>query len=399
MLKLNQIKVSIDDLLLDPNNPRLVTDLHQNLDVPDELAEEKQEELLRKFSPGGAIADDEEDFLKIESLMTSMSEIGYVGIDRIVVRKAPGGKFIVLEGNRRTATIKILREKNRTARDKFPENISQTFEELDVMELPSDGVSPTVLRERLNVILGIRHYGSLLEWEPLPKAYNMFHNYMGIHPTMDNFTVEQIRIKEVASRLSIKATEVRKALKTYIAFLQLAKDFPGIRDDYYSLIQAAITNTSIAANYLTIDDSTYKLDEASKEKLNSLCQFEKRGTLDRDLIIVRKPQEMKLFGDLVKKSINGPTTAVMSYATGLISQLVSAEVNEETGKLTLSLENAVNALKEFEANTLWVDAIAKLLDKQESELEVNEFMPIGNDLFQKNALEARLEPLRRIYGV
>src|SRR4051794_31810982 len=114
MLKLSPIIVSTDDLLLDPNNPRLVTDLNAELNVPDDQFVDRQAELLRRFDGNGSQTDNEE-FFKVDDLKASMREIGYVGIDRIVVRAVSGGKYVVLEGNRRTATIKLLRESHRSA--------------------------------------------------------------------------------------------------------------------------------------------------------------------------------------------------------------------------------------------------------------------------------------------
>lgn len=402
MLNLTPITVAIDDLLLDPNNPRLVTDLNSRLDIPDEEVEQRQTDLLKRFSREGEQRGEDDEFFSIEGLMTSMTQIGYVGIDRIVVRKGPGGKYIVLEGNRRTATIKTLRRQNdeAPANKKLPSHVVETFEMIGVMELPSDGLSHRELRDRLNVILGLRHYGSLLEWDPLPKAYNMFHNYIGIDPPLQSFTAERKRINEVASRLSIKPAKVQEALRTYIAYLQLSEDSTKVRDDYYSLIQAAITNRNIVSHgYLRIDDNSYELDEPSKQRLSQLCQFETRTSLRPEQIIVRRPQDMKLVGDIVKKSHVGQTEAIRNYADALLRQVETGEVDGETGKLALSLDAAVSALNDFESRAVWVNSVDNLLKKQEAELEVAQYRGIGNDLLQKENLEQKFENIRFFFSV
>lgn len=407
VLKLNPITVSIDELLLDANNPRFVIDLNVTSDVPEEQFESMQDELLKKFD-SAENSGEGENFFSIDDLKQSMKEIGYVGIDRIVVKRIQTGKFIVLEGNRRTATIKTLRKNHIKAipghSDRLSDSILQTFENLEVMELVTDGLTPTEVNEKINVILGLRHYGSLLEWDPLPKAFNMYHNYMSIEPQLHKFKIEQSRIKEVASRLSIRQPEVRQALKTYIAYLQLSKNFSGVDDKYYSLIQAAITNKNLVGGYIVIDDDTYELDEKSLEKLNRICQFENRDKLVRerkqDQIIVREPKKFKLLGDLVKKSRTGASEAIRTYAEGLLNQVEAGEVDPETGKLVLDLDAAVNAVNDFEANSQWVDTLSKLLQKQEEDgLRIEDYKGIGNDLMQKEDVERKLQKIRRILDV
>src|SRR4029079_5011219 len=77
--------------------------------VPDADLESKQEETFLRFSRTNNQADTEPETTYIGELYDSMCRIGYVGIDRIVVRTVTGStKFLVLEGNRRVATIKKI---------------------------------------------------------------------------------------------------------------------------------------------------------------------------------------------------------------------------------------------------------------------------------------------------
>lgn len=366
-----------------------MTDLNAELNVPDDQFVDKQDALLRRFDANSAQSNDEE-FFKVDDLKASMREIGYVGIDRIVVRPLSNGKYVVLEGNRRTATIKLLRDSHRAAAprrsNRLADSIVESFETLEVMALQMEGLSKEQLESCVSIILGLRHYGSLLEWDPLPKAFNMYHNYMHIEPKLETFRVEQARIKEVAIRLSIRQSEVRQALKTYIAYLDLSDDFD-INPESYSLIQAAITNRKISAtSYLGIDEQTWKLDEPSKQKLNRLCQFANRRTLDKRHVIVRDPKQFKLVGELVNKRFTGSTEAIRTFAESLLNQVEAGEIDHENGELVLSLESAVDALKQFEANTKWVTAISQLLTKQEGELKISDYQGIGNDLLQKKML-------------
>ena len=113
--KLVELDVELRSLLLDPNNPRFVQKPETAPIVSDEEAasEKLQGEILARFSPKPTDTDSEEsdepDTTNIRDLRDSLLRIGYVGIDKIVVRQlGKTGKFIVLEGNRRVAALKSL---------------------------------------------------------------------------------------------------------------------------------------------------------------------------------------------------------------------------------------------------------------------------------------------------
>src|SRR5436853_534773 len=96
----------IDDILLDPNNPRLLTG--DRAPVPDRRIPEA--EVQRRTA--AALADGPFDMSRMRS---SMMRSGMLPIDRIVVRpvdEAPG-KYVVVEGNRRIGAAKSVLEMDR----------------------------------------------------------------------------------------------------------------------------------------------------------------------------------------------------------------------------------------------------------------------------------------------
>ena len=90
--------VPLQDLYLDPNNPRFV-DLHSEYvpddRVPDPVVQETALSILNsRFG--------------LDRLRLSISVNGYLPVDRIIVRDIGGGKYVVLEGNRRIAAAKTI---------------------------------------------------------------------------------------------------------------------------------------------------------------------------------------------------------------------------------------------------------------------------------------------------
>ncbi|GAF78503.1 unnamed protein product, partial [marine sediment metagenome] len=371
-----QKQIAVDALLLDPNNPRFVQDLRVEEHVPDDRLEEVQDEVLRKFGDKGQGGD----FFDITDLVDSMRVIGFVPIDRIVVRPLAGSEqYLVVEGNRRIAAVKRLRSRDETEtnpRSKLSAEVVASFQEIDAMVLEVEGVPPEELQRRISVILGLRHHGSLLEWDPLPKAFNIYDEYLQLEPVLDEFHLEQARVSEVAVRLSISPSDVKTALRTYIVYLQLAREYTGVKPKHYSLIQAAVSNRYLVpCGYLIMDEVTFRLDEPSLGKMDQLCQFSQRENLQSAQKIIPEPKAFGLLGKLVNKRTTSANQAVRDHAKGLIIQVESGEIE---------VDAAVDSLTAFERGTRWIESLRKLLEKQANELDIADYSGVGNDRLYKD---------------
>lgn len=138
----------IDTLYLDPENPRIFV-----------ASGAKQKELLRELYRIEAL----------DELAASFANNGYFTEEPVVVVPAAGddNRFIVVEGNRRIATIKILLSPK--LRREFDADWP-VLTEARRLELKS---IPTVsYPDRASVVpyLGFRHITGNKKWEPLAKA-------------------------------------------------------------------------------------------------------------------------------------------------------------------------------------------------------------------------------------
>lgn len=405
---LKEIEIPIENLLLDPNNPRFIRDLATRERVPDKEIEGKQADTLKAFSRDATAEEAEFDVTNIGDLYDSMLRIGFVGIDRIVVRPlGKSKKYVVLEGNRRIATVKhILKDlKNavapldKPAARKEAEGHKPSFEKVKAMFLETAGLSQDEIDHKVAILLGIRHHGSVLEWEPLPKAYNIYTEYMGEEPKKDSFEFAHKKAKAVANRLCIERGDVTDALRTYVAYLQVRERFPGVRDEHYSLIESAIKNKHLKGTYFCANEDTFELDEQSLTRLNLVCQFGTRDsnnperTTDKKKKILPDPKSTKLLGQLIESRLHASHNAVKDYATDLIKRV------ENEDDLEMTVDEAVNQLVAFEKRTGWVDAIEKLLGKQAKELEPARYAGEGLDRGRKEELKTTLAPLRKIMNI
>ena len=247
---LKEIQLPIEALLVDPNNPRFIWNLTQPAKVADEDIEAQQEATLKRFGRNPDPTDPDFDVTNIKDLYDSMLRIGFVGIDRIVVRPIKNAKeiFLVLEGNRRIAAVKsILRDYadrvpplHHPEKRKDYETHAISFKQITAMLLDTEGLSDSEIDHEVAKLLGIRHHGSLLEWDPLPKAFNIYSEYMEQEPRHETFKFDNNKATAVANLLCIEKPKVSRALKTYQAYLQVRDRFPDVKEDHYSLIEYGV---------------------------------------------------------------------------------------------------------------------------------------------------------------
>ena len=399
--RLKPIQVAIDDLLLDPNNPRFVENLRLEAEVTDDEVVGRQVDVLKKFrtNAGDEGADEslDESFFGVSDLMESMRQIGFVSVDRVVVRKltpttAPKTpKYLVVEGNRRVSAAKKLREQDKYEthpKKKLGPDRAKSLDTLDVLLLETDGLSPDELHERVGVILGLRHYGSLLEWEPMPKAKNIHNEYMDAPPPLAEFALNSERASGVSRRLSVKRSDVIHALRTYVAYEQLSDAFPAAppQPKHYSLLQNLLTNAKLSGSgYIIQDQKSGQL--ADLEKVNRICQFENRDTLPAKKKILAEPKSVKSLASLVDAAYGDREPAVQGYATSLL-------LDVESGARTL--EDATDNLKSFTTIRDWTVALGKLLKKQAEGLPLADYVPDGNDRLAFEAAEKAFRNIRKI---
>ncbi|MEM0143491.1 MAG: helicase-related protein, partial [Candidatus Parvarchaeum sp.] len=263
-LKLIPIRgVKPENLLLDPNNPRFSKHSEDKTplsryDDPD-IQEETANKLLKYFD--------------VEELEDSIKARGYVPVDNIFIKKYDSkDKFIVIEGNRRVTAIKQLLKKNKankSKKDVLESWVLDTLEKLDCYDLTNNS------QEEVDFILGLRHHGSLMSWEPLPAAFNIYERYfdylakdLGKNKNElndDNFIYDASLAKEIAKLYSLRLVDVRDKLRTYRAYLQLKEltHDPEL-EGKFSIIHDAIKDPDLKT-WFKFDDNKCVFDEDGAE--------------------------------------------------------------------------------------------------------------------------------------
>ena len=149
-------KVPVEQLRLDPGNPRLIGDGN---DITDEAI------IARLYRAA-----------ELNELLESISTNGYLDIEPLVVMEDPNpgdSRLIVLEGNRRLAALRLLREPNlvgeilsreglRISVPPVAEPLRQTFDQVSVY--------PVASRKHARSFIGFKHINGPAKWDAYAKA-------------------------------------------------------------------------------------------------------------------------------------------------------------------------------------------------------------------------------------
>jgi len=259
----------LDRLLLDPNNYRFIDHRDYKKVSMDEVADQRIQ--LRTYNL--LVGKNNEN---IRDLIGSFKSNGILKLDPIQVKETPDGKYIVIEGNRRTAALKFLQSEHKSGNDVGKLTL-ESFKSLDVVLI--SGESPV---QHL-ITMGLHHISGKKKWSPVNQAqliYDLKHNH-----GQDE--------EEIIDSLSITKHGLRRALRT-LALVNAYKesDFGDqFQPTQYSIFEEIIKTQSVKS-WLGWDDSRFICTRKNNEErlFNWISEEEYAGEDDeRDELIKRDP--------------------------------------------------------------------------------------------------------------
>lgn len=158
--QLEEATLPLDDLYLDPNNPRFA-DISAG-SVPEQKVhlEAVQAKAMQRMLDGP---------FDVRELEDSILNIGFLHVDRMVVVELPEpGKFLVIEGNRRLAALKTLLQDATTGEIELTNDIQESISFVPVFIIRN---ADKIARDRTaRVLQGVRHIASIKPWGPYQQA-------------------------------------------------------------------------------------------------------------------------------------------------------------------------------------------------------------------------------------
>jgi hypothetical protein len=247
--RLEEQSISIGDIFLDPNNPRLVI-LASEPTKEERISEASvQEATLRRLNDGP---------YDMAGLRGSIRRSGLLPLDRVVVRPLQDaeGKYVVVEGNRRIGAVKTLLALHSSGDITLADEILPTLESPKVLVLDE----PDPERARLNqwVIQGVRHFTGIRDWGGYQAAQT-------IQSMVDEMGYDD---REVADALSLSLQRIRRSLRVISVLDQMEEDEEFgeyANPDLYAYFDEVVRRLTVR-NWVGWDDENYSFTDEDKAR-------------------------------------------------------------------------------------------------------------------------------------
>jgi hypothetical protein len=163
--------ININKLLLDPNNYRFL----DRKKFKKKAGNRFHEDAVQRAS-----LDSLEETYQLEELKQSILTNGYVRMERIIVVPylSKPGLFLIVEGNRRVASLKSLLKEDSDGIINLSPATRKSFTEIPCAVLKSTGPS---LKHAERVIMGIRHIAGPKGWGAYQQARESGETTCGPH--------------------------------------------------------------------------------------------------------------------------------------------------------------------------------------------------------------------------
>jgi len=201
------LSVRLDELLLDPNNPRF-SELGEELNTVSEarFADDKVQ--------ANAFDRMKNPMFDVAELRDTIKTIGFLPMDRIVVREWKGPseapkKYVIVEGNRRVAALKWLKDLHDTGKETFDDQKLKNITEFQCLLLQTD-LAPA---SATLILPGLRHVSGVKEWGAYQKA-------KAVHALRKSGLSPQ----EAAQSLGLSTRAANTAYRCFLALEQMKAD-------------------------------------------------------------------------------------------------------------------------------------------------------------------------------
>ncbi len=321
--------IKLEQLLFDPQNPRLPKQKRSNDD----------KEIIQWMLKEANIIE----------LMESIATMGYSTAEPLLVTPDQSGKaYIVVEGNRRLAALKLLespdkaRLRTKTVQD-IVKNTSFPF-------FPDTQIPVIVYKEREDILnyLGFRHITGIKSWGPRQKAEYLKQLFQA-HSDNDNYVGT---LSFISKMIGTKPYYARKLLTTLFVAEQAEDNaFWGSNelDDRievgFSVLHTALSYENIG-HYIGLDSSKNHDEQSIEEKktknlLEWVCGTDKK---------ISESRELKSLNSII-----GNETALQKLESGYSLEIAASFSGKARDDIESFLNKALNLLTEADRLISQVD--------------------------------------------
>lgn len=356
MIETKDIQVELEQLLLDPNNYRLADEKEESK-IPDKHVESLQKETLNRLKKQ-----------RLGELQDSILNNGFLEMERIVIRILDTDinnkekdeskiKYVVVEGNRRTAALISIKEQYSETKEKdgrkeivysehLPEELKKKFKKINVQLIEGDEQQ---IKDFSATLMGVRHVAGPKKWDGFQSA-----------KLINDLYFESRSFTEIGLLLGITNREVGRRFRGYQAFKQMKADenFKSyVESRHYGLFLEFLSSSKSGKEWLKWDDVEYKF----KDEAHLRLVYQALTPYDGEKPQIRNPGDARKYVSLLNTPFRVDIEAGKSIHTmpdpddfkpsGKLKRIISfksfIERSDFSDDETEELENILNLIQEM----------------------------------------------------
>jgi len=330
-----KVEVGPSQLLLDPNNYRFhdvkgYREVKQRARYAEPGVQDRALALLQETTT-----------FDLGALRDSIRTNGYIPVEQIVVahfdQDAEGkDRYLVIEGNRRAASLKTLLKDAQDGSVDLPKQIKQTIDNLPVVVLKG---TDDEIEGYKRTLMAIRHVAGIREWG----------SYQQAKLVVEMFQEEGATLGSVAQKIGISSREVARRYRASRALRQMEEDeefSDHAEPRLYAFFHEAVSQPKVR-EWLGFNDATYRAenDDARRLFFELLSPREVDGE-KKDPKLNNANQQVRQLKDIVSKPFAVDVLADPEKSFDEAVHAAAADVVEEDkGVVERSLASALTALR------------------------------------------------------
>jgi len=342
-IKLVDTKVRLDQLLLDPDNYRVIKNTDEMKTGLTETIK-KQDEIYKALKKQ-----------KLADLKDSILKNGFLTVDRIVIKPLTDEQYLVIEGNRRVAALKSLIEDFEKGYIEDP-NINEVIEQTKAISAVLIKGTEEEIKNYSNALMGIRHVSGAKKWHGWQSAKLVNSMFESGH-----------KLSEIGEMLGITSIDAGRRMRGYKAFQQLEHDSEyGSRKEthHYALLLEFLSSQKKGRDWLEWnEDSKSFQNEVALKRLYQAIIKDDDGKYE-----VRNINDARDFLEVIK-SRNGQQKIMNVSDFRDIDTDESEEITATYETTLIMLKNTIKDLPHPTPNE--VDYVKEIIKLANNVLEMN----------------------------
>lgn len=334
IIELKKTSYHLKNLYLDPNNYRFVDNKNYKQIDNTQILEERIQKRTRKFIEGNKREN-------IKDLLASFKANGFMDVDIIQVKDLGNNNYLVLEGNRRIASLKALQED-------YDDGIDIGLLNPAIFKSVPFEIHDNEENEKHLIIMGLKHISGNKKWSAVNQAQLIF-DFLEPYWGKSEYIEKE---NQLCDLLGVQKQRLRGSQRAFYLILEYKKSDYGnqFESSNYSIFEE-ITKRPNIKDWIDWDDDLYKA-----HNYNNLSRLFSWISITEEL---NDDEEYEEYEAIISKSVEIRDLAIFiqdenalnemeNHKSVLRGLIASGKIDKQNYEASLKeLADGINKLKSY----------------------------------------------------